>query len=161
MIDFSGVAEEQLVDALTGRVQPVHEEKLGLQLQRLQWIDQPMERLNHMIAAAMKAHQDAVIRLAAVPGLPDRTIPLDPASPLFGFFVSPGTVRGDGHMLVSLNVADSWFNPLAQLDLKTGRITRFAGDGVGDLHSGGMDPRWRNRRQPNGSGFGDMEVHSG
>jgi hypothetical protein len=37
--------------------------------------------------------------------------------------------------IVSLNVSDSWFNPLAQLDLKTGRITRLAGDGVSDLHS--------------------------
>src|SRR6516225_3566568 len=61
--------EEQLVDALTGRVQPVHGEMLALQLERLQLIDQQMERLNHMIAAAMKAHQDAVIRLAEVPGL--------------------------------------------------------------------------------------------
>ena len=61
--------EEQLVDALTGRVQPVHGDMLALQLERLQLIDQQMERLNHMIAAAMKAHQDAVIRLAEVPGL--------------------------------------------------------------------------------------------
>jgi transposase len=42
---------------------------LALQLQRLQLIDQPMERLNRMIAAAMKPQQDAVIRLAEVPGL--------------------------------------------------------------------------------------------
>jgi transposase len=61
--------EEQLVDALTGRAQPVHGEMLALQLQRLQLIDQQMARLNRMIAAAMKAHQDAVIRLAEVPGL--------------------------------------------------------------------------------------------
>ena len=43
--------EEQLVDALTGRVQPVHGEMLALQLQRLQLIDQQMARLNSMIAA--------------------------------------------------------------------------------------------------------------
>jgi transposase len=49
--------------------QPVHGEMLALQLQRLQLIDQQMARLNSMIAAAMKAHQDAVIRLAEVPGL--------------------------------------------------------------------------------------------
>src|ERR1700732_3496012 len=61
--------EEQLVDALTGRAQPVHGERLALPLQRLQLIDQQMARLNSMIAAAMKAHQDAVIRLAEVPGL--------------------------------------------------------------------------------------------
>src|SRR5512140_2039271 len=61
--------EEQLVDALTGRVQPVQGEMLALQLQRLQLIDEQMTRLNSMIAAAMKSHQDAVIRLAEVPGL--------------------------------------------------------------------------------------------
>src|SRR5260370_27195312 len=61
--------EEQLVDALTGRAQPVHGEMLALQLQRLQLIDQQMARLNSMIATAMKAHQEAVIRLAEVPGL--------------------------------------------------------------------------------------------
>ena len=61
--------EEQLVDALTGRAQPVHQQMLGLQLERLQLIDQQMVRLNSMIAEAMKPHQDAVIRLAEVPGL--------------------------------------------------------------------------------------------
>src|ERR1700746_3159850 len=61
--------EEQLVDALTGRVQPMHRGMLALQLQRLQLIDQQMAQLNHMIAQAMKSHQDAVIRLAEVPGL--------------------------------------------------------------------------------------------
>ena len=61
--------DEQLVDALTGRAQPVHGEMLALQLQRLQLIDQQMTRLNSMIAAAMKPQQDAVIRLAEVPGL--------------------------------------------------------------------------------------------
>ena len=61
--------EEQLVDALTGRVQPVHGAMLALQLERLQLIDQQMERLNSMIAAAMKPQQDAVMRLAEVPGL--------------------------------------------------------------------------------------------
>src|ERR1700757_979886 len=61
--------QEQLVDALTGRVQPMHRGMLALQLQRLQLIDQQMTQLNSMIAQAMKAHQDAVIRLAEVPGL--------------------------------------------------------------------------------------------
>ncbi len=61
--------EEQLVDALTGTVQPMHREMLALQLQRLQLIDPQMAQLNGMIARAMKSHQDAVIRLAEVPGL--------------------------------------------------------------------------------------------
>jgi hypothetical protein len=60
--------EEQLVDALTGRVQPMQREMLALQLQRLQLIDQQMAQLHGMIARAMKSHQDAVIRLAEVPG---------------------------------------------------------------------------------------------
>ena len=59
----------QLVDALTGRVQPMQREMLALQLQRLQLIDQQMAQLNRLIALAMKPHQDAVIRLAEVPGL--------------------------------------------------------------------------------------------
>ena len=61
--------EEQLVDALKGRVQPLHRGMLSLQLQRLQLLDQQMAQLNLMIAQAMKSHQDAVIRLAEVPGL--------------------------------------------------------------------------------------------
>jgi transposase len=61
--------EEQLVDALTGRVQPMHREMLALQLQRLQLIDQQIAQLNGLIAQAMKPHQEAVIRLAEVPGL--------------------------------------------------------------------------------------------
>jgi len=56
------------VDALTGRAQPVHGAMLALQVERLQLIDGQMERLNSMIAAAMKPHQDAVMRLAEVPG---------------------------------------------------------------------------------------------
>jgi transposase len=61
--------EEQLVDALTGRAQPVHREMLGLQLERLPLIDTQIAKLNGMIAQAMKPHQEAVMRLAEVPGL--------------------------------------------------------------------------------------------
>jgi hypothetical protein len=42
--------EEQLVDALTGRVRPMHREMLALQLQRLQLIDQQIAQLNRVIA---------------------------------------------------------------------------------------------------------------
>jgi transposase len=62
-------SEEQLVDALTGRPQPTQREMLALQLERLQLIDTQIAKLNGMIAQAMKPHQDAVIRLAEVPGL--------------------------------------------------------------------------------------------
>jgi transposase len=61
--------EEQLVDALTGRPQPMHREMLRLQLERLHLIDRQIEKLNGLIAQAMKPHQEAVIRLAEVPGL--------------------------------------------------------------------------------------------
>ena len=47
----------------------MHREMLALQLQRLQLIDQQIAQLNGLIAQAMKPHQDAVIRLAEVPGL--------------------------------------------------------------------------------------------
>jgi transposase len=62
-------SEEQLVDALTGRAQPMHREMLALQLERLQLIDTQIAKLNGMIAQAMKPHQEAVMRLAEVPGL--------------------------------------------------------------------------------------------
>jgi transposase len=62
-------SEEQLVDALTGRVQPLHREMLALQLERLQLIDKQIAQLNALIAQAMKPHQEAVMRLAEVPGL--------------------------------------------------------------------------------------------
>lgn len=61
--------EEQLVDALTGNAQPMHREMLALQLERLQLIDTQIAKLNDMIARAMKPHQEAVMRLAEVPGL--------------------------------------------------------------------------------------------
>ena len=61
--------EEQRVDALTGSSQPMHREMLALQLERLQLIDTQIAKLNHLIAQAMKPHQEAVMRLAEVPGL--------------------------------------------------------------------------------------------
>jgi transposase len=62
-------SEEQLVDALTGRPHPTQRDMLALQLERLQLIDTQTAKLNGMIAQAMKPHQDAVMRLAEVPGL--------------------------------------------------------------------------------------------
>jgi transposase len=61
-------SEEQLIDALTGSPQPMHREMLALQLERLQLIDRQIEKLNGMIAQAMKPHQETVMRLAEVPG---------------------------------------------------------------------------------------------
>ena len=61
-------SEEQLIEAVTGRSHPVHRQMLGLQLERLRHMNEQIATLNTMIAQAMKAQQDAVIRLAEVPG---------------------------------------------------------------------------------------------
>jgi len=61
-------SREQLIDALRGTVTDMHRQVLGLFLERLQLIDEQMERLNGMIAQALREHQDAVVRLAEVPG---------------------------------------------------------------------------------------------
>src|SRR6266481_116622 len=47
----------------------MHGQMLALQLERLQLLDEQIAKLNSLIAQAMKPHQDAVIRLAEVPGL--------------------------------------------------------------------------------------------
>ncbi len=47
----------------------LHREMLALQLERLQLIDTQIAKLNNLIAQAMKPHQEAVMRLAEVPGL--------------------------------------------------------------------------------------------
>lgn len=60
--------EAQLVDALTGSSQPMHREMLALQLEHLELIETQMEKLSRMIAQVMKPHQEAVMRLAEVPG---------------------------------------------------------------------------------------------
>ena len=60
--------EEQLLDALTGSSQPMHRAMLALQLERLHLIDTQIAELSNLIAQAMKPHQEAVIRLAEVPG---------------------------------------------------------------------------------------------
>jgi transposase len=60
--------EEQLLDALTGNPQPMHLELLTLYLQQLRLTDEQMEKLHRMIAETLKPHQEAVVRLAEVPG---------------------------------------------------------------------------------------------
>jgi|SRR5215471_1686398 len=62
-------SEEQLIDALNGNPQPEHRKLLALHLGRYQLIRQQIDKLNRMIAKAMKPHQAAVGRLAEVPGL--------------------------------------------------------------------------------------------
>jgi len=61
--------EKQLIDALTGSPQPVHLQLLALYLDRHQMLVGQIAKLDRMIAEALKPHQEAVARLALVPGL--------------------------------------------------------------------------------------------
>jgi len=62
-------SKEQLVDALSGPAHPGHLELLKLHLERLELLDSQIDQLSAKAAAALKPHQDAVVRLAEVPGL--------------------------------------------------------------------------------------------
>jgi transposase len=59
---------ERLIEALTGRSHPTHRQMLALQLERLRLIEEQMTSLNTLLAQAMMAKQEAVLRLAQVPG---------------------------------------------------------------------------------------------
>jgi transposase len=62
-------SEEELVDALRGRPEPMHLEILQLYLERLKLLDRQIGRLDQMAAQALHQHQGAVVRLAQAPGL--------------------------------------------------------------------------------------------
>jgi transposase len=61
-------SEQQLVEALTGNPQLLHRQLLALYLDRYDVIAQQIGKLHRLIAEAMQAQQDAVVRLAEVPG---------------------------------------------------------------------------------------------
>lgn len=61
-------SREELADALRGQWQPLHRQMLQLFLERLDLLDRQSQQLDQMAAAAMRPYQDAVIRLAEVPG---------------------------------------------------------------------------------------------
>jgi transposase len=61
--------DAELTDALNGQPQPLHRKLLQLYLQRLDVIEAQIAELESMIAEAMKAHEDAIVRLAELPGL--------------------------------------------------------------------------------------------
>jgi len=54
---------------LVKRIRPLHRKLLKLYLERLNLIEGQIAELESMIAEAMKAHQDAVVRLSQLPGL--------------------------------------------------------------------------------------------
>lgn len=62
------VSQATLVDALSGQVEPYQQQLLGLYLKHYQLIQQQIEQLHGMIGQAMEQHQQAVRRLAQVPG---------------------------------------------------------------------------------------------
>jgi transposase len=61
--------KQELADALTGSWEPIQRELLKLYLERLNLPDQQIDKLDQLIATALKRHQEAVIRLAEIPGL--------------------------------------------------------------------------------------------
>jgi transposase len=62
-------SDAELEDALSGQPQLIHRQLLSLYLARLDLIESQMASLDSMIAEAMKEHQQAIVRLAELPGL--------------------------------------------------------------------------------------------
>ena len=62
-------SREQLQQALRGRVTPLHQRLLALSLERLTVLDRQIAELEQLTLEAMRAQQDAIARLAQVPGL--------------------------------------------------------------------------------------------
>jgi transposase len=61
-------SQQELVDALSGSPEPIHREMLKLYLERLPLLDEQIRRLDQLTATALKKYEDAVIRVAQVPG---------------------------------------------------------------------------------------------
>src|SRR4051794_14803817 len=55
--------KEELIDALSGRPQPLHRQLLKLYLERLDLIESQMATLEQNVANALQAHQEAIARL--------------------------------------------------------------------------------------------------
>ena len=62
-------SEAELTDALSGHVGSLHRQVLSLYLDRLDWIESQVAKLEKMVADAMKTHEEAILRLAELPGL--------------------------------------------------------------------------------------------
>jgi transposase len=60
--------KEELADALKGSPDAGHVALLKLHLERLELLDKQIEELSRMSAKALESHQDAVVRIAKVPG---------------------------------------------------------------------------------------------
>ncbi len=61
-------SQKHLIQALTGHPEATHRQLLGLYLDRYQLLGEQINKLDEMIAQAMKPHEKAVTRLAAATG---------------------------------------------------------------------------------------------
>jgi hypothetical protein len=61
-------SEEELIDALRGTPTPTHLAVLQLYLERLDVLDRQIQTLDKLVAQELKEHQDAVTRVAEIPG---------------------------------------------------------------------------------------------
>jgi len=61
-------SKQELADALHGSPEPMHLEVLKLYLERLEVLDQQIQKLDALAAQALKKHEQAVIRVAQIPG---------------------------------------------------------------------------------------------
>ena len=59
----------ELMDALSGQTQPLQRQILSLYLTRLELIESQMTTLEKLTAEGMRAHQEAITRLAELPGV--------------------------------------------------------------------------------------------
>jgi transposase len=60
---------EQLQDAVTGDLSPIHRQLLGLYLEQFAFLDRHLEALTILAAETMRPHQEAIARLAEMPGI--------------------------------------------------------------------------------------------
>ena len=67
--DHLRCSKRELADALNGSPEPIHRQMLKLYMERLHLLDQQIDKLDQMTAVALKQHQNAVIRVAEIPGL--------------------------------------------------------------------------------------------
>jgi transposase len=66
--DRLNCTHKQLVEALTGNAEAMHQQLLKLYLERLQVIDRQIKELKGMVAKALEKDHEAVVRLAEAPG---------------------------------------------------------------------------------------------
>jgi transposase len=62
-------SREELADALTGTVSPTHQKLLQQHLHRLTVVEEQMEECAQLVATNMRQHQEAIMRLTAIPGI--------------------------------------------------------------------------------------------